>query len=463
MGFVKKVLVDEARIFRAAPLGRGPYLGLGILFFAIKVGVDMVVAGAFNEPYSILYYVSPLDAPLFHPGERLPFWLAFWAVALPFIAIGVWLTLRRLLDARLPGWLVVLFFFPFANLIFFLALAAVPSRPADSAPATGYRKPLSPSRGRGTALLMSAAAGAVVALGMVGASVGIFGLYGASLFLGTPTISAFTATMVFARLHSSQVVGTLAATFLALALIFVSMLAFALEGALCLLMAAPLAAAAALLGWGIALVFAYMLESSAWPTTPATMVLLPLWVIAEVVFPLPAESNRIVESTLEIAAPPEVVWNRVLAFEELPPPTELLFRLGVAAPTGATIEGDGVGALRRCRFTTGEFEEPITAWVPGRELAFDVRRQPDPMRELSPWPDLHPPHLGGYFATTRGQFLLERLPGDRTRLRGRTWYRLDIFPRTYWSWWADSFVHTVHVRVMRQIKCLAERDHKAAG
>ena len=36
-----------------------------------------------------------------------------------------------------------------------------------------------------------------------------------------------------------------------------------------------------------------------------------------------------VRSSLDVAAPPERVWGHVVAFTELPPPTEWLFRLGL--------------------------------------------------------------------------------------------------------------------------------------
>ena len=445
---------------RLTPLGRLRFLAYGVGLFAMKVGLDWLVARAFGEDYTVLYYVSPLEAPLLSPAGRVEYWLAMWGVALPFIALGVWLTLRRLLDARLPYWLAGMFFVPFANLLFFLAVAVVPSR-RESRPG-GYRDPAPPhdppERGQGAAIVMAGTAGAVVALGMVGMSVGLLREYGAALFVGAPTFSAMVATVVFSRLHAPKALGSLGASLVALWISYAVMLVSALEGAICLAMAAPLAVGAALVGWGIGLAFARVAADAIPRSTPAAMAILPLWLLAEAVMPMPPEPERMVESVVTIDAPPSVVWARVLAFEELPPPTELPFRVGIAAPTGATIEGSGVGAVRRCRFTTGEFVEPITVWDPDRELSFDVLRQPEPMRETTPWLGPRPPHLDGYFRTTRGQFLLEDLGDGRTRLRGRTWYALDLFPRPYWALWADSLIHTIHLRVMNQIERLAESD-----
>jgi hypothetical protein len=92
-----------------------------------------------------------------------------------------------------------------------------------------------------------------------------------------------------------------------------------------------------------------------------------------------------------IAAPPEQVWPHVLAFRPIPEPTEAVFRLGIAYPTYARIEGSGVGAVRYCVFSTGAFVEPITRWEPGKRLSFDVTASPAPLREFSLYPQIARP------------------------------------------------------------------------
>src|SRR5262249_58456667 len=68
------------------------------------------------------------------PAPGRGFALALLAVALPFIWVGVTLTLQRLRDAQLPLGLVVLFFIPAVNLLLILGLCLVPSRPQEVAP-----------------------------------------------------------------------------------------------------------------------------------------------------------------------------------------------------------------------------------------------------------------------------------------------------------------------------------------
>jgi hypothetical protein len=170
----------------------------------------------------------------------------------------------------------------------------------------------------------------------------------------------------------------------------------------------------------------------------------------------PPAPLREVASSIVIDAPPEVVWPHVVGFTELPPPTQLAFRLGIAYPIRARIEGSGVGAVRYCEFSTGPFVEPITIWDPPRRLAFDVVSQPEPMDELSPYQQVNAPHLLDGFVSRRGEFRLVELPGGRTRLEGSTWYQLDMAPQAYWRIYSDALIGSIHERVLAHVKRLAE-------
>jgi hypothetical protein len=79
------------------------------------------------------------------------------------------------------------------------------------------------------------------------------------------------------------------------------------------------------------------------------------------------------------------------------------------------------------------------------------------MREWSPYHQVEPAHLEGFFRSKRGEFLLTELPGGRTRLEGTTWYEQDIWPQRYWKPWSDYLVHSIHDRVLNHIKAGAER------
>jgi len=104
-----------------------------------------------------------------------------------------------------------------------------------------------------------------------------------------------------------------------------------------------------------------------------------------------------VVTVVEIAAPPEVVWRHVVSFPELAPPTELLFAPGSrhrCAP-GSMARHRRDPLLRPSR--PAAFVEPITPWQENH-AAFVRHHGPGaPMTELSPYGEIHPPHLDGYF------------------------------------------------------------------
>jgi polyketide cyclase/dehydrase/lipid transport protein len=268
---------------------------------------------------------------------------------------------------------------------------------------------------------------------MLAVSVYFLQSYGAALFVGTPLVMGVVASYLFNRTLPRSYPVSMLLGLGAVMTACMALLLFALEGVICVAMATPLLLPLGVLG---GLMGKAIADSSRQPRGEllAILVLLPLFLGVE--WRLNRPTEYVVMTAVEIDAPPEVVWEHVIAFPELAPPTEWHFQLGIACPQRARIVGSGVGATRYCEFTTGRFVEPITAWEEGRRLAFDVTEQPAPMFELTPYRDVHPPHLDGYLRSNRGEFLLVALPGGRTRLEGRTWYEMDLFPQAYWSLWS---------------------------
>ncbi len=442
---------------RRLQIGRLPYLAWGLGLFCLKMPLDALLFRAFHQPYSPLIYLDAARSPLLHPGDQVGLWFAMWGFALPFIALGSFLTLARLRDAHLPTWMVVFFFVPFGNLLFFallpLAPPGAPSFAAVEDRAVRHAAPVA----RAVALLAASAAGALLLLGTLAISVGLLKAYGAGLFIGAPFVMGYGVVALLHRLDAKANLGrSLLAAALASVLSLLPLLLLAAEGLVCILMALPLMLVlvlmGALLGWIITSGPRRRLSGTA-----PVLALLPLLLLWEGVRPAHTELRCVVSEVI-VAAPPAVVWKRVIAFPELPPPTELIFRVGVACPLRAVISGSGVGAVRRCEFSTGAFVEPITVWNPGHELSFEVTSQPDALREWTLWTGPRPPHLDGYLRSRRGQFQLDTLPDGRTRLQGRTWYEVRMGPEAYWALWSDSLIHTIHLRVLNHVKQLAESD-----
>jgi uncharacterized membrane protein YhaH (DUF805 family) len=437
------------------PIDRRTYLlhGAGLMLF--KYAVDAVAVWVFTG-----HAWTPLDYanPVWSLRERVlrdgPAWLApalvLWT--LPFLWIGVSMTLRRAVDAARSPWLALVFFVPYLNYAVMLALAVLPSRPrpaGSTAAAQGIDSRL-------IAGLLGGAAALAITIPTVVIGVYVRRLYSAGLFLGTPFTIGYISAYVFNAHGEQSMRETIQVAFLGVLIVAGAMLLFALEGVVCLALAFPLAALLAIPGAVLGRAMARRRVDPSWGAGAAAL-LAPLVVLAS---PEQRAPLHEVVTVVEIDAPPATVWRHVVTFPKLAPPHEWLFRLGVAAPIGARIEGTGVGATRYCDFTTGSFVEPVTVWEENRRLEFDIAAQAPPMRELSPYREVNPPHLAGYFRATHGVFRLIPLPGGRTRLEGRTRYVVEMFPQSYWTLPAGLIIGAIHTRVLRHIQALAEEaDH----
>ncbi len=429
----------------SAPVSRRTYAlsGFGLMAFkyAAEAAVVWAVVGRTLTP---LDYLNPLlGARRAVLGEHdwLVVGLALWT--LPFLWIGSSMTLRRIEDAGGSPLLALLYFVPILNYVLMLTLCLLPS----AARAKGTTAPLPVGHGGMRSALLGMIWGALLALAMVVASVRVFGSYGTILFVATPFVMGAASAYVFNRPVRRDLGSTLLVALCSVGLAGAAILLFALEGVLCLAMAAPIAIALALMG-------ALLGRAAAGPVRPPAVaaLVLPLPLLAWAEGGQPAPELREVLSVVEVRAPPDVVWPHVVAVSPLREPPAWFFRLGIAYPLGATIDGRGAGAVRRCEFSTGPFVEPITTWDEPRRLAFDVAAQPKAMREWSPYRDVAAPHLDGYLRVHRGEFRLLALPDGGTRLEGRTWYEMRVFPAAYWSLWSDAVIHRIHDRVLRQIQ-----------
>jgi hypothetical protein len=447
-----KLVVSEA-LEIGRPLGRREYVLLGASLMALKYVVDAIsirVATGFAwTPIDYLWsLVSLRGSKVAAFPSDLSIFLLLWT--LPFIWIGVVLSVRRAQDAGLPPWIVVFFFLPLLNYVLMLTLALVPAAespaPADAEYEAGRRQ----SR-RSTSL--GALAGAIAAMVTVLIGIGAIRTYGLTLFLGAPFMVGAVSAFVANRIHPREARATAIVVMLSLALVGGALLLMAIEGVICIAMAAPPAIVLALLGGAVGRGAARFGRPSGVSLTTIVL-LLPAGASIDQVLDTPVP--RVVLSSVVVDATPSRVWRHVVAFDEIREAPAWYFRTGLAYPLRARIEGRGVGAVRTCEFTTGAFREPITAWEEPSRLAFDVADQPAPLHEWSPYSRVYAPHLAGYFRATRGEFRLVALPGGRTRLEGRTWYTLQLYPTLYWTPVAEMILHRIHDRVLLHIKEHAE-------
>lgn len=180
-------------------VGRGRYAATGLILFALKHNIDRIVAHTvFGRPWSFFNYLAPGGTVRALGPEELRFYGTLLALALPFIWIGVAMTVRRLRAAGLPTWLVPIFFLPVINVLFFLALSLIPNQPSaqEKPPQIGLLDRLIPDNAAGSAamgvLLTLVPTVAAVTLGT-----SVFGKYGWGLFVGLPFCLGLGSVLIY--------------------------------------------------------------------------------------------------------------------------------------------------------------------------------------------------------------------------------------------------------------------------
>ncbi|MDB4474550.1 SRPBCC family protein, partial [Opitutaceae bacterium] len=361
---------------------------MGLIF--LKFHLDRFLAYAlYEEPWFPWDYFAPTQSSAFQSvtqqggnpwQQEWGFLCALMLTAIPFIVIGLVLTLRRLREIGWPRVLVGLFFFPFLNLIFFGVVSIIPHRDTTEN-AKGWQgthaflirlySGTTPLRAGVISVVLSALPSILLVL----FATVVLEDYGWGLFLGVPFILGMMAVLLDGL--AAKPTAKRASAVSASALVFVGALCLmlAIEGAICIAMATPLAIPLAILGGLTAQVIHHSVlrrpDGSIVQACGVAALIVPLLMISETLLPRgPAEIRA--TTRVEINASPETVWNHVTRFSTLPPTDSFWFTAGIAYPIRARLDGEGVGAIRYCEFSTGAFVEPITQWEPPALLAFDV-------------------------------------------------------------------------------------------
>lgn len=227
------------------------------------------------------------------------------------------------------------------------------------------------------------------------------------------------------------------------------------EGAVCLAMAAPLFYGSGILaGW----LAGKAMRRRAGRLMSLSILILPLVGVPVEADRAPEARTRYVTSRIHIDAAPETVWNGLIDIRTI---GEAEHRwnfshdiIGIPRPKNATLEGTGVGAVRHLEWARGvRFEEHITAWEPGRELAWTFHLGPEAQTRML---DEHLKVDSAYLRLEEGRYVIEPTAdgGSDLVLTTRYWIRTPM--NGYAAWWGGVFLGDFHRNVLGVIKDRAE-------
>ena len=191
------------------------------------------------------------------------------------------------------------------------------------------------------------------------------------------------------------------------------------EGAICIVMLAPIALLCASLGGLVA-------GTAVNPKHPKSA-LLSIVLVGALPFastPLerrlsPKPDIRSVESSIEIHSDAATIWKNIervpaISTEELPAAWNRA--IGFPRPIEATLDHEGTGGVRHATFAGGVlFIETVDVWEPLRRLGFSIRADTNSIPPTTL--DEHVTVGGPYFDVLHGEYILESVSPDVVRLR----------------------------------------------
>ncbi|NBW08971.1 MAG: SRPBCC family protein [Caulobacteraceae bacterium] len=227
------------------------------------------------------------------------------------------------------------------------------------------------------------------------------------------------------------------------------------EGAVCLVMAAPVF-------YGTGLVAAYVTGKvlRRRPGRVLCLAVLAVPLLGGVVEKQgddPAETRHVV-SSIVIDAAPGAVWDRLVDVRTIGSGEHhwnfTHDIVGVPRPVDARMEGSGVGAVRHLTWAKGvKFEEHIIDWRPGQALAWTFEVGPEASTRML---DEHLRVNSAYLRLEEGRYTIEPLADGRTRLVLDTRYWMKTPINDYAGWWGGIFLGDFHRNVLGVIKARAE-------
>jgi hypothetical protein len=231
-----------------------------------------------------------------------------------------------------------------------------------------------------------------------------------------------------------------------------------LEGSICVAMALPAFMFFSSLG-GVAAGYINRFLVSKKNTTLMSVAILPILIAPIEVNFLELSKTYTVENSITISASPSIVWQQ-LGDVELIQSDEfdatLTSLIGVPRPIRASMNADGVGAVRASEWEKGVlFKEVITSWVPNKKMtySFDIDPEVIPDHAL----DKHVKLGGEYFSPLDGGYYLSEDNSGNTVLTLKTRLLDNTNFGVYSRIWGELIFRDFHNSLLKLMKSRAEK------
>ncbi len=222
-------------------------------------------------------------------------------------------------------------------------------------------------------------------------------------------------------------------------------LALAWEGLICVWLWLPIFAVLALIGGAVG----HLVNRMRAPAAMAVAALPFMVAVFESKLPAPHET-RTVANEIVVDAPLDKVWSAIASVPAITDDEHsfaFVHFIGFPRPIAATLDGVGVGAVRRATFERDVvFVETVTQWEEHHLLAFDISPPPEGLPRAGL--DEHVTVGGPYFDVLQGTYELSAMDEGRTLLRLSSRHRLSTRFNAYARWWTDWIMSSTQAYIL---------------
>ena len=312
------------------------------------------------------------------------------------------------------------------------------------------------------AVLAGAAFGVALRLAFGGPTGSSWSAMSAPFILGAPFAVGMLTVYLAERQQRRTWLYYLLAPLFATALFVAGTLLILIEGAICALVIIPLFSAIGIVG---GLTMGVVCRLTRWPAPfVSAAIALPLLAAALGMEPSTVDRNDAIERSIDIGAPPDVVWQTLNRVDSIRPDEMAdawTMRIGVPAPMSGLTRQTPEGLVRESRWGKSvHFDELIVDWQPERFVRWTYRFAADsfPKHAL----DEHVVLGGPHFDLLDTSFSLVATSGG-TRLTTRVRYRVSTQFNFYAAPVARFLLGNLSETGLRMYRSRAEQEQRRQG
>lgn len=234
-----------------------------------------------------------------------------------------------------------------------------------------------------------------------------------------------------------------------------------IEAAVCVIMAAPILYAGAILGGLIAhaLLPRNRDDRRLYLSFAVFLPLIASYVEGSLRWPMEIKA---IENTITIHASAEQIWQQIATVPAISPAqisNRWIYRVGFPKPIAATLDREGVGGVRRATFERNvSFFENVTVWDRPHRLAFTIEADPNFIPHTAF--DQHIIVGGRFYDVLDGIYEIEPISAHTCRLHLTSHHRLTTRFNSYAGWWSEKIMNQIQSSILEVIRERAETPNE---